>query len=168
MDKNKKLEVNSTEGTGGTLDSGYTPPATQEELNDIIESRLNKERKKYADYSELKEKVQKFEEAQEKNRTDAERIEALEKKIKAAEARSAELERAQQLESWKKEVAKKTGIPAEALRGDSLEDLEAHASVLKTVYKQPAAPLLNKDGEQPGSSTPDAFRTAARELFSNG
>lgn len=44
--------------TEGTNDAGkpaeYTPPATQEEFDRIVEGRLSRERKKYADYDELK------------------------------------------------------------------------------------------------------------------
>lgn len=35
-------------------EGGYTPPATQAELDQIIENRLSRERRKYADYDELK------------------------------------------------------------------------------------------------------------------
>jgi hypothetical protein len=40
----------SEEGKAGN----YTPPATQEELDQIIENRLSRERRKFADYDELK------------------------------------------------------------------------------------------------------------------
>lgn len=39
---------------GGNAGNSYTPPASQDELNEIIEKRLNRERAKYADYDDLK------------------------------------------------------------------------------------------------------------------
>ncbi|WP_024356688.1 hypothetical protein [Leucobacter chironomi] len=44
------------EPTGGGKPE-YTPPASQEELDRIVESRLARERSKYADYDDLKKKA---------------------------------------------------------------------------------------------------------------
>jgi hypothetical protein len=48
----------------------YTPPASQEELDRIIENRLNKERSKYADYDELKQAKSKYDEHIESQKSD--------------------------------------------------------------------------------------------------
>jgi hypothetical protein len=44
-------------GSGGA--SAYTPPASQADLDRIIEDRLARERKRYADYDDLKAKAEK-------------------------------------------------------------------------------------------------------------
>jgi hypothetical protein len=41
-------------GNGGDNNSGWTPPATQQELNRIISERVQRERAKFADYEDLK------------------------------------------------------------------------------------------------------------------
>lgn len=53
-------ENESGASSGG---SNFTPPASQEELNRIIEQRLARERGKFADYDDLKAKAAKFDEA---------------------------------------------------------------------------------------------------------
>lgn len=58
-------------GNGGT--GGYTPPATQEDLDRIIESRLNREKSKYSDYDDLKAKASRLDELEAANATDLEK-----------------------------------------------------------------------------------------------
>lgn len=58
---------------GGT-DSGFTPPATQEELNKIISERLTRERAKFADYKDLAAKAARFDELEQANKTEAQRL----------------------------------------------------------------------------------------------
>jgi hypothetical protein len=60
---------------GGALHSGFTPPASQEELNRIIGERVQRERAKFSDYSDLKAK--------------AARVDELEGKASEAEAAAA-------------------------------------------------------------------------------
>lgn len=48
-------------GQGST---DYTPPATQEDLNAIIKDRIDRERRKYADYEDLKAKAARLDEVE--------------------------------------------------------------------------------------------------------
>lgn len=50
-------QTGTEQGTGGS--SGYTPPATQADLNRIIGDRVARERARFADYDELKAQVEK-------------------------------------------------------------------------------------------------------------
>lgn len=148
---------------GGT--EQFTPIATQEDLDKIVIERLNKERKKYSDYDEVKSELARLKEESEQNRTEAERLKSLEEKFKATEAKAKALEQEKQLSEWKSDVAKRTGIPADALRGESKEDLEAHAEILKEAFKKTSAPRLKDDGRQPGEAGNDESRQMVRELF---
>lgn len=60
--------------------------------------------------------------------TDAEkaaaRLAELESTVKGYETK-------EQIATWKAEVAEATGVPAAALSGSTLEDLQAHAEILK-------------------------------------
>lgn len=67
--------------------SGYTPPATQEELNRIISDRLTRERSKFADYDDVKAKAQKLDELEEATASETD------KKVKAAREEAATEER---------------------------------------------------------------------------
>jgi hypothetical protein len=54
---------------------GYKPPATQEELDRIIEARLARERSRYADYDTYKASHEKWQELERESQTDIERRE---------------------------------------------------------------------------------------------
>jgi len=65
------MSESAPEGTeqsteGGTTTSGFTPPATQQELNRIISERVQRERAKYADYEDLRGKAAQIDQANEK------------------------------------------------------------------------------------------------------
>jgi hypothetical protein len=55
-------------------ESTYTPPASQEDLNRIVEQRLARERGKYADYDDLKAKAAKFDEADAASKTELQKL----------------------------------------------------------------------------------------------
>jgi len=76
----------SADGAG---DGAAEKTLKQSEVDAIVESRLARERKKFADYDELKSKAQKFEEAEAAKLSELERETAARV---AAEARAAELE----------------------------------------------------------------------------
>jgi len=80
--------------------SGYTPPATQEELNRIISERVSREKAKFADYGDLKAKAARLTEIETANLSEADKAS---KRIADAES----------------EVAKVPARVADALR-DSL------------------------------------------------
>jgi hypothetical protein len=53
---------------------GYTPPATQDDLNRIVEGRLAKERARFADYDDLKAKAAKFDEVDSATKTELQKL----------------------------------------------------------------------------------------------
>lgn len=53
--------------------SGWTPPATQQDLNKIIADRVQRERAKYADYEDLQGKAARLAEIEQANLTEAEK-----------------------------------------------------------------------------------------------
>ena len=65
---------------------------TQAEMDSIIEGRLARERQKYADYDDLKEKASKYDEYQAQNKTELqkekEKSDALQAKLSALEKKS--------------------------------------------------------------------------------
>jgi len=67
----------------GTEGDGYTPPATQQELNRIIAERVKREQAKYADYKDLQGKASEYDKLAEANKTEVQRAQ---ERIAAAEA----------------------------------------------------------------------------------
>lgn len=53
--------------------AGFTPPATQADLNKIIRERLDRERGKFADYNDLKAKAAKFDEVEAASQSELEK-----------------------------------------------------------------------------------------------
>lgn len=62
-----------------------------------------------------------------------------------AEAEAAELTRQKEVSEWKAEAARQTGIPADVLRGDTLEEITAHANAIKAAL--PAYRSLHDTGD---------------------
>ena len=131
----------------------FTPPATQADLDRSIGERVARERAKYGDYGDLKAKAAKFDEAEAASKSElqkaTERAEAAEKKVSEFESR-------QQVTAWAKQVSKETGVPADALRGSTLEELEAHAAQVKALIpetpKGARAPYVPGEGQSPSGN----------------
>lgn len=58
-----------------------------------------------------------------------------------AEAKVQSFETKEQVNTWRSEVAKAKGVPADALRGSTKEEFEAHADILKPLIT-PRGPVL--------------------------
>lgn len=101
----------------------FKAPASQEELDRIIESRIARVRKGFGDYDELKARAEELAKIKEADKTEAEKAEA---RATAAEKRAADLE----IRSLKAEVANAKGVPASLLSGNTQEELEAAADAL--------------------------------------
>ena len=128
----------------GEQQKAFEPITSQEGLDKIVQSRLARERAKYQDYDELKAKAEKFD---------------------STEAELSALKADKQLDEWKQQVSKDAGVPADALRGTTLEELTAHGEVLKSLLKsRPTAPVVPDVGKQPEAKS-DPTRDFVRELF---
>ena len=142
-----------TEQSNDGGNSGFTPPATQDELNRIIAERVNRVKTQFGDYSDLKAKAAKFDELDQANKTEQER---LTERAEAAEKRAAELES----QTIRLEVASQNGLsPAQAKRlvGSTREELEADAKELLATFK----PAADESGEKVADSLDLGVRGAA-------
>lgn len=162
---NVRLIESGGEGVSGG--EGDEPKSfTQEQVNEIVESRLAKERGKYKDYDELKAKAAKWQEAEDASKSEVDKLReanaALQKQIDDAAA-------AKQQAEWVSEVAKAKDVPAELLRGSTKEELEAHADQLHAVLHpgSKGAQVSHQTGEpshQKGGKDADE-RNMLHELF---
>lgn len=123
------------EPTDPPADPPAEPPAvdpepaktfTQEDLDKIVADRIARERKKYADYDEIKKKAEEYEQAEAERkkaemtaqeRLEAEKAEALRKAQEAEEAAQRTMSTANQrlIKSEFKLLAKEAGVRADAL-----------------------------------------------------
>ena len=113
----------------------FKAPSSQEELDRIIQGRLDRERKRFADYDDLKVRAAKLAEIESANQTEAEKVQA---RLDAAEKRAVELES----KALRAEVAAAKGVPSVLLTGSTQEELEAAADALLAFRgeQKPAGP----------------------------
>ena len=103
--------------------SDFQPITSQEALDKLIGQRIDRVKKQYAGFDELKAKAEKFDEFQEAAKSDLQR----------AQERAAQLERELTSEREmrvRESVAAQKGVPATALTGSTKEELEASADAL--------------------------------------
>lgn len=110
---------------------------TQAELDDIIKSRLAKERAKYGDYETLQQKAQKFDEMEEASKSElqkaTERADALQKQLD-------EITQANVIRDIREKVANDTGVPATLLTGNTEESCMEQANRILE-YKNDSQPV---------------------------
>lgn len=145
---NNQVDVNAAEAPNAEEARTYT----QAEIDQMIEDRLHRERKKYADYEDLKAKAEKFDAAEEAQKSElqkaTERAESLQAKVD-------QMEKAEQIRTIRAEVSQETGIPASLLTADTREACEEQAKAIaeySASAEPPAYPSV-KDGGDPQKTT---------------
>nr|DAX99265.1 MAG TPA: Major head protein [Caudoviricetes sp.] len=131
-------------------DHAFTPITNQEALDAIIAKRVERERRKYADYDTLTAKIG-----------------TLETDLAAATAKVETYEREAAHTALIREVAKETGVPADLLRGATREEMTAHGKALaEFLTARSATPVIPSLGAapEPNRSTEQAF---VKMLFGN-
>lgn len=131
-----------------------TPITTQEELDAVLKDSIDRASRKaareaaerYADYDDLKAKAEKAEKG-------AARIAELERA-------AAERDRADRAREEREKAARETGVPVDLIRGDTPEEVAAHAKAIAAAYAKPAAPRVGEAGrfqrgDSGGSKTVD-------------
>lgn len=133
---------------------------TQDEVNEMIKNRIQRERAKHgdmSDYEELKEKAGKYDQLQEANKSELEKATGEAEKYKKMYN---DLANANKVRDIRAAVAKETGVPEDLLTADTEEGCKEQASKL-LAYKgvqSPAYPNLRDGGESKGAgnSSPKA------------
>lgn len=118
---------------------------TQDEVNQIVQERLFKERKKYEgiDLDALKEKASKFDKMEEANKTELQK--ANERAI-ALEAELNNLKSANEIRDIREKVSKETNVPVSLLTGTTEEECKAQADGIKA-FANPTYPTIKDAGE---------------------
>lgn len=140
-------EQNTQEVDNGTQAATAEKTFTQSEMDAILGDRLKRERAKYADYGELKAKAEKYDAAEEANKSELEK--AVEERDKY-KAKVEELENEKARAAAVAEAARKHGVDAELL-SRMAGDVEENAAFLKA----------QMDGAQKHGSVPDFGEASA-------
>ncbi|WP_347031730.1 hypothetical protein [Brevibacterium paucivorans] len=152
----------SDKQNAGEEEHEFNPITTQADLDRIVGDRLARERKKYADYNDLKAKAEKLDELEDANQSELDKVR---KQFESTKAELDELKSAQQVTEWKNTVAKDTGVPASVLRGTTEDDIRSHAESLKTLIK--SGPVVPTGHMKPAGDGSDSdVRATVKKLFS--
>lgn len=129
---------------------------TQDEVNAIVGKRLAEEKGKYADYDVLKAKADKFDEAEEKNKTE---LEKATERANNLEVELTALKKADEVRTMRENVANETGIPVHLLTGATEDECKAQAEAIKAFAQPGGYPKVKDGGEipKPNGSTKQQF-----------
>ena len=142
---------------------------TQEQLDAIIKSRLDREKAKYSDYDTLAEKIKKLET---ENTSLKQTITDKETSESTTASKIADLEKdviTWKNKSFKQQIAMKNGLPfdlADRLQGDSEESLNEDAERLASLVnvKNYTQPLADKEPNFESKGTDAAWRDVVKSL----
>ena len=129
-----------------------TKTFTQEELDSILAERLKRERAKYEGYEDLKAKAAKYDELEEANKSELQKVT---ERAQALEAELTGMKKAETLRELREKVAKETGVPASLLHGDDEETCNAEAQeIMSFASKNGGYPTLRDGGEVTNTNKP--------------
>lgn len=136
--------LNETMENGTVTEQTQERTFTQAELDEIVKSRLAKERAKYTDYDTLQKKASKFDEMEEANKSElqkaTEKADALQKQIDA-------MNKENEIRGIRDKVAKETGVPASLLMGETEEACMEQAQGILAYKKETLYPDVKDGGE---------------------
>ena len=146
-----------TEPTTDAPDTGTEAPAAPAQETDWTAEARKWETRSKANKTALDELTGKYESVTAERDTLSQERDALAQKV-------AEFEAKEQRATLAAEISEATGVPAAALRGDTREELEAHADQLKSlISRQPAS--VPGATTKPTSAPADPARDTVRKLF---
>lgn len=137
---------------------------TQADVDAIVEGRLARQKQKYADYDELKEKAGKYEELRNSKKTDAEKnaeeIATLKQQLEG-------LTKEKTVTQVRNKVAQETGVPAALLTGEDEETCKKQAKAIKDFAKPTTypGPRSNSKPHASESHVDDGVRELVHQLF---
>ncbi|PXY87365.1 hypothetical protein DKK68_06290 [Bifidobacterium asteroides] len=156
---------------GATQGSG-TGPDTEAEPNqhglpegephgepETEETELKRNSRKWE--GRAKANMEALEELKKLNGTQKSELEKAAKHTKDLEAKLAKYEAERQQHEWRVQVAKKTGVPADLLRGSTLDEVQAHAESIKQ-YLQNKQTSDQKESGTAAGYAPKVGTTPAR------
>jgi len=150
MSETTETTAPAGEATEHQPTEGFRPPASQEELDRIINTAVARTHKKYEGFDDLKAK--------------ADLLDAVKAEKEALAGKVAEFQAEKERADLVTSVAEESGVPATALRGTTLEELTAHAETLKALLK-PSGPIIPGQEKTPSKVPESEDRTAVKKLF---
>lgn len=140
--------------------TGFVPITTQEQFDEAIKARLNRERAKYAGYEEYKAKAAEYEQykatAEQSKAATGTELDSVKQQLAAAQAEIAGYKAKAERDAWNMQVAQESGLPVSLIAdfgADSLDELKAKATRAAQAVKVPAVPYDPAD-RKPNAAAP--------------
>lgn len=135
---------------------------TQEEVNQIVASRVARFSEKYSDFEELREKARRFDEISQGGKT---ALDEMNEKVKEYETELESLSKKKDLSDMKEKIASEMGIPSRLLTGTTEEEIRDQAQTIRSIaFSYPQV----RDGGEPQmiiKETPaQAFANAMKNI----
>lgn len=126
---------------------------TQEEVNTIVSDRLKRERANYADYEDLKAKASKYDEEQQKNKSE---LELMTEENASLKKQLETMTKENEVKSVREKVAAATGVPANLLSAETEEACMEQAKGILAFAKPSGYPTVKDGGEVHKTQKPSA------------
>lgn len=112
--------------------AGFSPITTQEAFDHAIQGRLSRAEKNFEKkYKDVFEKAKAYDQMQEQGQSE---LEKAQNQVSKLESELQEMKHANELNAWKKQASVDTGVPVDVIKGDTEEDINAHAQALKPYF----------------------------------
>lgn len=135
---------------------------TQAELDRVVSDRLDRERKKYPDYNDLKTKASQFDELQDENKSEMEKLTGKVTSL-SDENKSTKAENLRLRVALSKGLTGDKADLADRLRGNTQEELEADADKLLSHLAPPEPKKQGEEENKKEEVPPPSFDGGARE-----
>ena len=121
------MGATGTPGETGNTAGNAAETFTQEQVDAIVKDRLSRERDKYKDYADLKNKAAEYDKQQEANKTE---LQKAQEKAESLEKELAGMKEQEKIRGIRKKVSGDTGVPEDLLTGNSEEDCKTQAEAI--------------------------------------
>lgn len=160
------MGATGTPGETGNTAGNAAETFTQEQVDAIVKDRLSRERDKYKDYADLKNKAAEYDKQQEANKTELQKAQEQAESLKKELAGMKEQEKIREI---RKKVSGDTGVPEDLLTGNSEEDCKTQAEAILKFAKGSKYPGIKETEHRKNTttqtiSTGDPSETDYREM----
>lgn len=154
-------------GAAGTPENGAEGTAenfTQEQVDAIVKDRLAREREKYKDYNDLKNKAAEYDKQQEANKTE---LQKSQDKVAALEKELSGMKEQEKVRSIRSKVSEKTGVPSNLLTGSDEDSCKAQAEAILKFAKGNKYPGVKETEHKTKSTSAEdsEYRELAGQIF---
>lgn len=151
-------------GTGGEGVRTFT----QEEVDTIVKDRLKREREKYANYDELKDKANKYDQNVDSSKTE---LQKATEAIAELKNQISSYTKAESIRKIREKVSSETKVPVSLLTGEDEEKCKEQAEAILAFAKPKEYPGTKPNSahhKETGKDTDESMRDFVHQIFGKG